>query len=179
MNRMDGYSAAKRGYAHFLEQRWQEALDCFDEAIDFGFKGGGRASDDGVYSLRGTCLKALGFDLDAIDDFNKAIELNQEDCNGYFQRAFCKKGAGDIAGCVGDLQEAVRLSEVDSDLNREYNVLAKKQGSQSATSLYMAHLLLAESKLKIEKLLKRGNCGNKARRIRKTRDATEWHEDKP
>jgi tetratricopeptide (TPR) repeat protein len=137
-NWMDGYSAFKRGKAHCLEKRWQEALDSFDEAIDFGFE------DEGVYGFRGACLQALGFELDAIDDFNKAIELEPEDCNLYFQRSFCKAGVCDIAGYVSDIQEAVRLSKVDSALNREYSALAKETGHNGVTAVYEMYLRMAE-----------------------------------
>jgi tetratricopeptide (TPR) repeat protein len=137
---VDGYSAFKRGTAHGQEKRWQESLDCFDDAIDFGFTG------DNVYAFRGTSLHALGFYLDAIDDFNKAIELKPEDCHSYFYRSLCKERVGDVAGRVSDLQDAIRLSKVDSAMNTQYSASLKVQelGYPSVTVFYEMELRFAE-----------------------------------
>ena len=58
---LQGYHAFEAGKKHFAERRDQEALDCFDTAVECGFE------DETLFSSRGSCLKALEWHLDAID----------------------------------------------------------------------------------------------------------------
>lgn len=61
--------------------RYQEALTCLDQVIASGIE------TAEVFGMRGTCLQALDFHLDAIEDYSKAISLDVGDCNTYFQRS--------------------------------------------------------------------------------------------
>ena len=63
-----------------------------------------------LFSCRGSCLQSLEWHLDAIDDFTKAISLEPENCNFYFQRAMSKIACGDQQGFLVDIKEAIRLS---------------------------------------------------------------------
>lgn len=139
----EGYSAFQRGKEYYLAGRTQnqEALDCFDRAIAYGFE------DGGIYGMRGLCLQVGGFDLDAIDDFNKAIELEPAESNLYFMRSLSRGGIGDLQGCVDDLQEAIRRSESDSPLNTKYNLWAKEHGYDSLSSKYQYDLRHAKLSL--------------------------------
>jgi hypothetical protein len=100
---MLGYEAYKKGKDHYLANELLEALANFDRAIDYGF-GQGRHENGEVFGLRGSCLQSLGWDLDAIDDLDKAILLRQEyaqvcvegeDCNLYYMRSQSKRWTGD------------------------------------------------------------------------------------
>jgi hypothetical protein len=73
--------AFQKGKDFYFKKRMQEALGCFDEAIDCGY-----VDDADVYAMRGGCLQSLDFDLDAIDDFDGVIALKPEDCVTLFQR---------------------------------------------------------------------------------------------
>jgi tetratricopeptide (TPR) repeat protein len=148
----EGYKAFEKGKQHYLARgenqdaarRIQDALDCFDKAIAFGFREGG------IYGSRGSCLQILHFDLDAIDDFNRAIPLEPEDSNLHYMRSVAKGATGDLDGCIVDLTEAIRLSEIDNKLNNEYNLWAKEHGYESIRAMYVIDLLKANLDLEAQ-----------------------------
>jgi tetratricopeptide (TPR) repeat protein len=148
----EGYKAFERGKQHYLAGgenhsvagRIQDALDCFDKAIALGFE------DGDIYGTRGSCLQLLEFHLDAIDDFNRAILSAPEDSNLYYMRSVSKSAIGDLHGCVADLKEAIRLSEIDSKLTKTYDLGAKKRGFQSATAMFNCDLLRANLDLEAQ-----------------------------
>ncbi|MFH1769230.1 MAG: tetratricopeptide repeat protein [Parcubacteria group bacterium] len=109
----------------------QEALDCFDKAIDCGY-----VDDADVYAMRGGCLQSLNFDLDAIDDFDKAIALEPEDSNTFFQRSLSKCSTRDSHGCVSDLQEAIRLASVDNKYTRSHDSQSREWGYRNSAEFY-------------------------------------------
>ena len=125
-----GYNAFEAGKKHFSERRDQDAVDCFDTAVECSFE------DVALFSLRGTCLRNLEWHLDAIDDFTKAISLETQDCNLYFQRAMSKSSIGDQQGFLADIQEAIRLARIDNALTRNYNLWAKEHGWQNVAASY-------------------------------------------
>ncbi len=132
-----GHDTFTTGKKHYAGGRTLEALGCFDSAIECGFE------DAVLYGLRGCCLQTLEWHLDAIDNFSKAILLDSQDCNNYFQRAMSKTATGDSHGFLTDIQEAIRLSKVDSALNRSYNLGAKSMGSKSITAMYEGQAALS------------------------------------
>ena len=127
---LQGYHAFEAGKKHFAEQSDQEAVNCFDEADECGFE----AVE--LFSLRGTCLQSLEWNIDAIDDFTKAISLEPQDCNLYFQRAMSKISIGDQQGFLIDIQDAIRLAKVDNALTKIYNLQANERGSKSVATVY-------------------------------------------
>jgi len=135
----EGLHAYQRGKA-FLSQKnkEREALCCFDMAIECGYEGGGT-----IYIDRGICLQALGFDLDAIDDFNKVIPLASEDANLYYMRGLSRGATGDFDGAISDHEEAVRLSKAHSPSNDAWNNYARETGWPSATAFYESYLSMA------------------------------------
>jgi len=68
------------------------------------------------------CLQALGFHLDAIDDFDKAIDMDPDDCNLYFMRAMSMRGAGRYEDADEDFRRAIALSKVKSVANTVYTL---------------------------------------------------------
>lgn len=153
---MRGYNAFKAGKKHFAEHRNQEAIECFDTAIECGFE------DVTVFCLRGSCLQTLEWHLDAIDDFTMAISLEPQDCNLFFQRAMAKSSTGDQQGFLTDIEDAIRLSKAETTLNRNYNLGAKDMGHESTTAMYKAQAaLLSDSpdfiiKKSVERTMLRG-----------------------
>jgi tetratricopeptide (TPR) repeat protein len=119
---LEGYAAYVEGKKQYPDGDDEIALTLFDMAIDLGVK------EVGLFSCRGGCLQALDYHLDAIDDFNSAIALDPEDANLYFQRAISKSGAGDIDGAISDIESAVVLSKIVSELNREYDRYQRQIG---------------------------------------------------
>jgi len=120
------------GSPEFRETKKKEALRYFDQAIANGYD----ASE--VFSLRGSCLNDLGFSFDALEDYNKAIQKqpSQAIANNYFMRSIIKDSLFDFEGSVADLKEAIRLSKLDTDDNRDWNNYAKSTGFDSQAAFY-------------------------------------------
>ncbi len=134
-----GQLAFERGKIHQIARSDQDALDCFDEAVDCGFESAE------VFSLRGSCLQSLDWELDAIEDFTKAISFNPADCNLHFQRAMAKISVGDDIGFKTDLHEAIRLSHLENASNLGHNEGARQMGWPNAAALYEAQTAIADA----------------------------------
>ncbi len=112
----------------------QEAVECFTEAIKYGH------SNITVYLRRGCSLQLLNKHELAIRDFNKVINHRPDDCYPLFMRSVSKFKLGDIKGAIIDLEEAIRLSLVESETNDEYREVSLKLGWGTHTALYEAYL---------------------------------------
>ena len=136
----EAFNAYLEGKKLYSAKKYQEAIDYFDKAIESGFE---RYYNE-IYELRAMSLQSLNFDLDAIEDFNKAISLAPEDANLYFMRGLSRGVTGDFTGSIYDYKETIRLSEIDNKLNDCLNNYAKKTGWTSASAYYEHHLERAQ-----------------------------------
>lgn len=112
------------------KQKEIAALEFFDQAIEKGYQ------EAEVYSFRGSCLNNLGYELDALEDYNKAIAKDSERANPYFRRALIKESIYDYEGSMADLKEAIRLSKLDTEDNDFWNDYSKRTGYDSAIKKY-------------------------------------------
>ena len=141
---LDGYTAYQLGEDLYFQNEIQQALGYFDTAVDSGFE---LAS---LFAARGNCLQSLQFDLDAIDDFTRAIELEPDDSNVYYMRSISRGAVGDLQGRVDDLNEAIRVAAIPNAANRSHNEFAKERGyANGVAGKYQMDLLRA--KLDIER----------------------------
>ncbi len=141
----DAYINFARGKKYFFKAEWEEALNYFDKAIDKGY------DKDKIFEFRGICLQSLGYECDAIEDFNKAILSSPEDCNLYYTRAICKGAIYDYEGEVTDIEKAMELAKIDTNINRKYNQDAINIGyTNGIDDLYFVSLLSAKSRLENE-----------------------------
>lgn len=141
---LKGHKALERGRDLYLQNELQQALRYFDSAIESGFEGAD------VYNMRGGCLQSLNFDLDAIDDFTRAIEFEPEDSNNYFMRSISKGAVGDLQGRNDDLEEAIRLASIDSPSTRIYDALAREKGYKDGVA-GMYRMEMVRANLDIER----------------------------
>ena len=126
----EGLDAFQTGMSHYKGRDFQKALGYFNEAIECGFQ-------DRVYELRGDCLRECGSHEKSINDYDTALSMRPGDCNLYYMRSFSKAAIGDLDGAMQDLQEAVKLSKIDNELNRTYRLSALEMGwPDGHTSLY-------------------------------------------
>ena len=146
---IDRDDAFQKGKRFYLKGQLQEALECFDSAIDRGFE------DGEIYGLRGLCLQSFDFHLDAIDDFNKAIMSRPDDSGLYYMRSISSGATGDLNGCASDLQEAIRLTGVDNADNRSHNVWANEKGYKGVIDMYKFALDRANLDLEMQSSLER------------------------
>jgi len=158
----DGYKAFETAKGFYQEQHDQDAVIWFDKAIERGFE------NAEVFGLRGTCLQALDFNLDALEDFNRAISLDPADCNLYYLRSLSRGCTGDTDGALSDLREAIHLSKADTELNRTYSVAAKQTGFRRGhTAMYEMKMIDEElNKEMPEELRERMAAKHSARRSR-------------
>jgi tetratricopeptide (TPR) repeat protein len=133
--------SSKGSHESTLEQI-KEALKFFDEAIKKGlvepavFHHGFDESE--AFSLRGSCLDDLGFYFEALEDFNRAIERKPRKgiAHNYYRRGLVKQLLFDFEGYLADLNEAIRISKLDSDDNKYWNEGYAKLGFASQTAFY-------------------------------------------
>ena len=134
---VDMMRALEEGIKLSDAKHYREALIKLDLAIESGiFKE--------AYSERGICLQMLEFHLDAIDDFNKAIDLFPTDANNYFFRSMSKKEIGEYDAAIFDNKQAILLSQSNSVENQERNLKAKNLGYDAATQFYQFRLEFLE-----------------------------------
>ena len=129
----------KIGIEYFKQKKYSDALKIFDGSVDKGI-------EKTAYGWRASCLSALEFHLDAIDDYNKAIIIEPEKADLFQARSLSKREVGDFEGEISDLKEAIRLSKFDNENNRFWNNYAKQYwGYDSATDFYNWSLQMAET----------------------------------
>ncbi len=129
-----GLSAYLEGHAYDEKSLHQEAVECFTEAIKYGY------SNIMVYLRRGCSFQLLYKHELAIHDFSRVIAHRQDDYYPFFLRAVSKYKIGDIKGAILDLEETIKLSLVENETNDEYREVALKLGWGSHTALYEAYL---------------------------------------
>jgi tetratricopeptide (TPR) repeat protein len=129
-----GINTLKKAYIFIDNNQFDEALVYLDKAVSLGVKE--------AFQDRAWCLQALGYDLDAIEDFDKAMLTAPHDANLYFGRGLSKSATGDLNGAVLDGELAVTFSKYENEINEWRNKEAQKKGHESATKLYELHLAM-------------------------------------
>ncbi len=139
-----GLESFETGKNLYRKEQYELALNYFDKAIENGYK----YSD--IFSFRGHCSNYLGLYYDALEDFNKAINLNPQKgiASNYCMRSFIKDSIYDFEGSIADIKEAIRLSKLNNDDNRWWNNYAKENGYKSATEKYEKDLIYLNRKNK-------------------------------
>lgn len=67
-----------------------------------------------LYYWRGTIEHSTGNNKAAIDDFNKAISLDEKHAKAYIMRGITKADLGDNEGALEDLNQAILIDPQDS-----------------------------------------------------------------
>ena len=78
----------------------------------------------------------MDLDLDAIDDFTKAIEYDPANAQLYYNRAFAKILTGDYEGAMSDRATTFELIKADTTVNRSES---EKALSENYPSLYQKY----------------------------------------
>jgi tetratricopeptide (TPR) repeat protein len=105
--RLLAWAYNRRGETRAKEARDKEALADFEASVEAG--GTWRAIHN-----RGVSYAALGRVSEAMSDLNRAIEMNSQYPNSYFNRAELKYKQGDYPGAVSDYTIAIKLGPADS-----------------------------------------------------------------
>lgn len=115
------------------EGKYKAAVEKFDIAIETGIF-------NEAYNQRGYCLQLLGYHLDSIDDFTRAIELFPSNANNYYGRALSNGALGYYDNAISDTTNAIKLSLVNSKENLELLQVAKGKNIMPQTPLYKEYL---------------------------------------
>jgi tetratricopeptide (TPR) repeat protein len=113
-NLNEGQENLEKGKKLYLSNQIQAALSHLDQAINLGF-------DTDAYEIRGNCFQKLDYHYKAIDDYDKAIEINPLEFSYYYSRAISKKAILDINGQIEDLHNAIYYYKRNK--NTENNLL--------------------------------------------------------
>ncbi len=87
----EGFDLFQKGKQCYLDRQTKEALMQFDMALKNGFANYFSNEAPNFYFMRASCLQELGYDFEAINDFDKSIELSPKDCNNFFSRSVSKE----------------------------------------------------------------------------------------
>lgn len=90
----------ERGKQLYYSNQYQDALLHLDLAVNSGF-------DSGIFEVRGNCLQKMDYHYRAIEDFDKAIEIDPLEYSNYYSRAISKKAILDFTGQIEDLHNAI------------------------------------------------------------------------
>jgi len=83
------------------------------------------------FGYRGAVLLNLKRKKEALQDFNKAVELEPEYSYRYASRAFAKDALGDLSGAIEDYRIAVTLDPDDAIAHNNLGLLEEKIGNQA------------------------------------------------
>jgi len=83
------------------------------------------------FGYRGAVLLNLKRKKEALNDFNRAVELEPEYSYRYASRAFAKDALGDVAGAIEDYRIAVALDPDDAVAHNNLGLLEEKIGNQA------------------------------------------------
>ena len=148
-NLLEGSAAFNEGNEYFLSKDFEKALPYYDKAIQNNIEEG--------YNQRAMCLQALNYHIDALDDFDNAIELSSQDCNIYYMRSLSRVQLGDNSGAISDMNKAIELSQVKIEMNRAYNEGRTKNGESSLHDFYTLNLQAIEGMARLNEQMKRLN----------------------
>lgn len=119
-----------RSLAYQKMGKWEDAMDGWNGLI---LRLGDVAD---FYSERGVCKFNLGF-KSALDDFNKAVELDPENGYRYASRAYVYDKIGKIKEAIADYEKAIELDPEDAISINNLGITEQKRGkTMKATDLF-------------------------------------------
>ncbi|MEZ5003623.1 MAG: hypothetical protein R2730_11375 [Chitinophagales bacterium] len=137
----------------YMNHNYEKALIIFDSLLLTNFGKYFPFEMAELYKFRGHCLQVLDFHYEAVENFTSSLSIDPTDCNTYFYRSMSKKYTLDLEGRINDLKMAIEHSKLETELNKQYRLIAKNLGNESHTSIYSFQLFHAQLDLKERKEL--------------------------
>ncbi|MFK7923265.1 MAG: tetratricopeptide repeat protein [Bacteroidia bacterium] len=100
------YAFYNLGRLFLTQDMYDSALVSFNTAVQMG-----GTDDEDIYNYRGLTFARLDEHRKAIDDFNKAIAIEDEDPAHYFNRAISYKGLGMYDSAYKDFSYTIEIEE--------------------------------------------------------------------
>ncbi len=110
------------GNAHFLAQRYTEAIAAYTRAI------AAAPRDARAYKHRGLAHARLGHVQQAYEDLNKAITLDPQDAVAYNQRGIASFAAGNVQAALKDFSRTIELQPQLAEAYNNRGIMARTLG---------------------------------------------------
>ena len=111
----------QRGYAAASEQRFQDAINDYSEALKY------KSGDARIYEQRAAVeMKTNDYDK-ALADYSEAIKLKPNEARYYVYRSYIYETKGDIKNSMTDTEEALKLDPNNEDARSRKERLEKRQ----------------------------------------------------
>jgi tetratricopeptide (TPR) repeat protein len=110
------------GNAHFLAQRYTEAIAAYTRAIEAAPR------DARAYKHRGLAHAKLGNVPQAYEDLNKAIALDPQDAIAYNQRGIASFAAGNVQAALKDFSKTIELQPQLAEAYNNRGIIARTLG---------------------------------------------------
>jgi TonB family protein len=117
-----GSDFLQAGNAHFVAQRYAEAVAAYTKAI------AAAPRDSRAYRQRGVAHGKLGNAQQAYKDLSKAIELDPQDAISYNQRGIASFAAGKVPAALKDFTKAIELQPQLAEAYNNRGIVQRKLG---------------------------------------------------
>lgn len=92
-------------YSEYESKNYQEAIELYDKILDLNSK------SYNALTMRAQCLEILNYNLDAIDDYNNALSIENSDGNIFGLLGLLYIKIGEFKKGLSNLQTATNLGE--------------------------------------------------------------------
>ena len=110
------------GNAHFLAQRYTEALAAYTRAIEAAPR------DARAYKHRGLAHAKLGHVQQAYEDLTQAVALDPQDAIAYNQRGIASFAAGNVQAALKDFSKTIELQPQLAEAYNNRGIIARTLG---------------------------------------------------
>ena len=118
-----GFSQSKEFYNTYFNGNGLVSKGQYDKAIEKYNQALQEHNADYVFFNRGNAYFGKKSYANALNDYNKAIAMNDEYAEAYYQRALTKYNMGDKKGCCDDLKKASKMKMTSA--NDDYKKYCK------------------------------------------------------
>jgi tetratricopeptide (TPR) repeat protein len=123
-----GIAYQQRGFVAMNEQRFQDAMLDFSEAIEL------TPQDARVYEQRAAVEMKINEHDKALADYSQAIKLNPSEVRDYLYRAYIYELKGDIKNSMADTAKVLKVDPKNEQALSRKQRLQKLQQSQPPSS---------------------------------------------
>jgi tetratricopeptide (TPR) repeat protein len=114
----------QRGFAYVNQQRFQDALSDFSEAIRINPR------DAGVYEQRAAVEMRINDYDKALADYSEAIKVKPDDVRFYLRRGYIYEIRGDIKNSMADTDKALKIEPKNQEAQERKKRLHDRLQSQ-------------------------------------------------